>query len=131
MLPFGNVICKVEVSGRIVLEALNSGVSKLPAAAGQFPQVSGLTMRVDPAAPAGERVRDVRVHGAPLDPGKTYTVAIPDFVLRGGDDYSVFGGQRVLIAPESGNLLVTAIEKYVQAGGPVAPAVDGRITIGR
>src|SRR6185436_14034788 len=42
--PFGNVVCKIEVAGRVVLEALNSGVSKLPAAAGQFPQVSGLTM---------------------------------------------------------------------------------------
>jgi 5'-nucleotidase/UDP-sugar diphosphatase len=76
-------------------------------------------------------VRNVRVNGAPLDPGKTYSVAITDFVLRGGDDYSVFGGQRVLISPESGNLLVTAIEKYVKADGTVAPSVDGRITIGR
>ena len=114
-----------------MLEALNSGVSKLPAAAGQFPQVSGLTMRIDPDAPAGERVRDVRVDGVPLDPGKTYTVAIPDFVLRGGDDYSVFAGQRVMISPESGNLLVTAIENYVKIDGGVAPAVDGRIAIGR
>ena len=36
-------------------------------AAGQFPQVSGLTMRVDATAPAGDRVRDVRVGGQPLD----------------------------------------------------------------
>jgi 5'-nucleotidase len=129
--PFGNVVCKVAVSGRIVLEALNSGVAKLPAAAGQFPQVSGLTMRVDLKAPAGDRVRDVRVHGAPLDPDRTYTVAIPDFVLRGGDEYSVFDGQRVLISPESGDLLVTALEKYVKAVREIAPTVDGRITIGR
>jgi 5'-nucleotidase len=129
--PFGNIVCKVAVSGRLVLEALNGGVSKLPAASGQFPQVSGLTMHVDAAAPAGARVRDVRVNGAPLDPGRTYTVAIPDFVLRGGDDYDMFGGQQVLIAPEAGNLLVTAIEKYLKARSEVAPSVDGRITIGR
>jgi len=48
--PFGGVICKVAVSGRVILQALNSGVSKLPATAGQFPQVSGLTMRVDLSA---------------------------------------------------------------------------------
>ena len=41
MHPFGSVICKVAVPGRVVLQALNSGVSKLPATAGQFPQVSG------------------------------------------------------------------------------------------
>jgi 2',3'-cyclic-nucleotide 2'-phosphodiesterase (5'-nucleotidase family) len=62
--PFGNVICKVAVPGRLVLAALNSGVSKLPASAGQFPQVSGLTMVVDRNGPAGDRVRDVRVNQA-------------------------------------------------------------------
>ena len=43
----------------------------------------------------------------------------------------MFDGQRVLIPPESGNLLVTALERYVKAVSEVAPAVDGRITIGR
>ena len=46
----------LSVPGRIVLEALNHGVSNLPSAAGYFPQVSGLTMTVDASAPAGNRV---------------------------------------------------------------------------
>ena len=61
------MICKLEVTGRVVLDALNHGVEALPNAAGQFPQVSGLTMVVDTKAAAGNRVRDVRVNGAPLD----------------------------------------------------------------
>jgi 2',3'-cyclic-nucleotide 2'-phosphodiesterase (5'-nucleotidase family) len=129
MHPFGNVICKVEVPGRVVLQALNSGVSKLPATAGQFPQVSGLTMRVEPAAPVGSRVQDVRVHGEPLDPNKRYTVAIADFMLSGGDGYTMFGGQRVLIGPASGNLLVSALERYVAAKGEIAPSIERRIVI--
>ena len=67
MLPFGNVICKIALPGRVVLQALNSGVAELPASAGRFPQVSGLTMRVEVSAPAGNRVRDVKVNGQPLD----------------------------------------------------------------
>jgi 2',3'-cyclic-nucleotide 2'-phosphodiesterase (5'-nucleotidase family) len=129
--PFGNVVTKVAVPGRIVLQALNSGVSKLPVAAGQFPQVSGLTMHVDPAAPAGARVRDVRVGGTALDPDKTYTIALADYMLRGGDEYGMFEGQRVLISPESGHQIVTALETYLRAAGEVAPATEGRITIGR
>lgn len=127
--PFGNVICKLAVSGRLLLEALTSGVSKLPTAAGQFPQVSGVTMTVDANAPAATRVRDVRVNGAPLDPAKTYTLAIPDFVLKGGDNYTMFAGQRVLVGPEAGDLLVTALEKYIAAHGQIAPQVDGRIKV--
>ena len=129
MHPFGNVICKIDVSGRILLQALNSGVAKLPDVAGQFPQVSGLTMVVDRNAPAGSRVRDVQVNGQPLDPAKTYTVALPDFVLKGGDGYTMFAGQKVLVGPEAGDLLVDALTKYVRAKGDITQQIDGRITI--
>jgi 2',3'-cyclic-nucleotide 2'-phosphodiesterase (5'-nucleotidase family) len=129
MHPFGNVICKVEISGQVLLQALNSGVAKLPQAAGQFPQVSGLTMVVDRNAPSGARVRDVMVNGQPLDPAKTYTLAIPDFVLKGGDDYSMFARQKVLVGPEAGDLLVEALTKYVRAKGEITQQVDGRIVL--
>jgi 2',3'-cyclic-nucleotide 2'-phosphodiesterase (5'-nucleotidase family) len=127
MHPFGSVICKVAVPGRIVLQALNSGVSKLPATAGQFPQVSGLTLRVAPDAAVGRRVSDVRVGGQPLDPDKIYSAAITDYMLMGGDDYTMFANQPVLIGPEGGDLIVTALEKYLTARGEIAPAADGRI----
>jgi 5'-nucleotidase / UDP-sugar diphosphatase len=127
--PFGNVICKIAVPGRVILSALNSGVSKLPASEGRFPQVSGLTMRVDPKASAGERVDDVRIGGQPLDRDRTYTVATTDYQLKGGDGYDMFVGQRILIGPESGPLVSTALERYIAAKGEVNPIVDGRISI--
>jgi 5'-nucleotidase/UDP-sugar diphosphatase len=71
----------------------------------------------------------VKINGQPLDPVKKYRVAIPDFMLKGGDDYSMFAGQTVIVGPESGDLLVTALEKYIAAKSPVSPAIDGRITI--
>jgi 5'-nucleotidase/UDP-sugar diphosphatase len=130
MHPFGGVICKVEVAGRVVLQALNNGVAKYPASAGQFPQVSGLTMRVDGGA-TGDRIRDVRVNGQPLDLERSYTVAIPDYMLLGGDDYTMFVGQRTLTDAESGNLIVSALEKYIGATGEIAPAIESRIVISR
>ncbi len=127
--PFGNVVCKVAVTGRVVLDALNAGVAALPAAAGRFPQVSGLTMRIDPRALPGARVSNVRIQGEPFDAARTYTVALPDFALLGGDGYSMFEGQRVLIGPESGDSLMVALEKYLAATPDVAPEVEGRIVI--
>ena len=135
--PFGGVICKVAASGRVILQALNSGVSKLPATAGQFPQVSGLMMRVDLSAvetdsrTPPDRVRGVRIGGQPLDPNRTYTVAITDYQLSGGDGYGMFKEGRVLVGPESGDLIVTALERYVAATGELAPAIEGRIVISR
>jgi 5'-nucleotidase len=131
MLPFGNVLCKVEVPGRVILAALNHGVEKLPASAGQFPQVSGLTMTVDARKPAGDRVTEVRIGGQPIDQNRTYTVALPDFVLKGGDGYTMFAGQRVLIEPVAGDLLVSVLEKYVAEKGDVNQTIDGRIKIQR
>jgi 2',3'-cyclic-nucleotide 2'-phosphodiesterase (5'-nucleotidase family) len=129
--PFSNSVCTVAMPGRIVLQALNSGLSRLPSAAGQFPQVSGLTMRVDPNAAAGSRVREVQVQGQPLDPDKRYTVAMPDFLLLGGDGYDMFASQEVLVRPESGKRMSLALEEYIAARGEVTPAADGRIEMVR
>jgi 2',3'-cyclic-nucleotide 2'-phosphodiesterase (5'-nucleotidase family) len=123
------VICVVAVPGRVVLGALNHGVSSLPASDGRFPQISGLTMAVERSAPVGSRVRDVKVNGQPLDVEKTYTVAIPDFLLKRGDDYAMFAGQPLRVSPEAGNMISTALEKYVASLREVAPAIEGRITL--
>jgi 5'-nucleotidase/UDP-sugar diphosphatase len=127
--PFGNIVCKVAVSGRVLLDALNHGLARLPIGAGAFPQVSGVTMKVDVRQPASSRVSEVRVNGQPLDLAKTYTIALPDYTLLGGDGYSMFAGQKVLVDAQSGDLVVLALEKYVAAKGTVSPAVEGRVTI--
>jgi 2',3'-cyclic-nucleotide 2'-phosphodiesterase (5'-nucleotidase family) len=131
MHPFGNVNCEIAVTGRVLLEALNSGVSKLPIGAGQFSQVSGLTMKVNPRAPPGNRVSNVVVNGQALDPARTYTIALPDYLVKGGDNYTMFAKAKVIVSPESGNLIVAALEKYVAAKRVVSPAAEGRITIER
>jgi 5'-nucleotidase len=127
--PFDNVICVLALPGRAVLEALNHGVSSLPVQNGMFPQVSGLTLMVDQSAPAGSRVRDVRVNGQPIDPNKIYTVAVPDFLLKQGDGYTMFTGHPVKVAPEAGDLISNALEEYVAAKRTISPAVEGRTTI--
>ena len=129
MEPFGNVDCTLSVSGATVLAILESGVAKLPSAAGQFPQVSGLTFTVDARAPTGQRVSDVKVAGVALNPSQTYSLTVPDFMLDGGDGYTMLAGERVLVGRESGTLIAVALENYITTRGTVNPAVEGRITI--
>jgi 2',3'-cyclic-nucleotide 2'-phosphodiesterase (5'-nucleotidase family) len=62
---------------------------------------------------------------------RTYTVGLPDFLQKGGDNYSMFVGKQVLIDAQSGDLVVTALEKYISAKRDVAPAIEGRVTITR
>jgi 2',3'-cyclic-nucleotide 2'-phosphodiesterase (5'-nucleotidase family) len=76
-------------------------------------------------------VSDVKVGGQPLDLAKTYTVALPDYVMNGGDGYAMFPGQKVLVDPQSGDLTVLALEKYIAKKGTVSPSIEGRIVIAR
>ena len=127
MHPFGNLVSKVEVPGRVLLQALEHGVARLPAPAGQFPQVSGLTMEVNLGAVP--RVRNVRVGGVPLDLDRSYTVAMPNYLMTGGDGYSMFGASKVLIGAEAGELIVTALERYVTARSRISTTVEQRVII--
>jgi 2',3'-cyclic-nucleotide 2'-phosphodiesterase (5'-nucleotidase family) len=128
--PFSNVICEVAVTGRVLLQALENGASLLPdyANAGRFPQISGFTMKVNLSSPSGSRIHDVRVNGAPLDLDRTYTLALPDFVLEGGDGFTMFAGSRVLIDKENGTPIRDALESAI-TGKDIAPQVDGRIVV--
>lgn len=127
--PFGGTICAVELSGDAILRALNHGVARLEEVVGRFPQVGGMRFRIDPERPPGDRVLDVMVGDAPLDPEHDYQVAIVDYVLEGGDGYAMFSEGRVLIGPEEGSLLVTALEEAVRARGEIRPRVEGRIQL--
>ena len=49
--PFGNAVTTLSVPGRVIVAALEHGISRLPLSAGQFPQVSGLAFRVNADAP--------------------------------------------------------------------------------
>ena len=129
MHPFGNTICVVQLSGANILAMLNASVAKLPGADGGFPAVSGMRFRVKVSSPVGQRVQDLTVNGAPIDLQKTYTVAMPNYVLDGGDGYAgVKNNAVVLVNAEQGELMVSALERYI-AGREISPKVDGRISI--
>ncbi|HEX2137947.1 MAG TPA: bifunctional UDP-sugar hydrolase/5'-nucleotidase [Microvirga sp.] len=128
-LPFGNSTSLVEVTGADIKAALENGVSQMEQRAGRFPQVSGLTFEVDSKAPAGSRISNVTVNGAPLDPAKTYKVATNNFMLAGGDGYVPFTRGRVLIGATDGKLLANEVMAYVRRKGTVDAKVEGRIVV--
>lgn len=102
-------------------------------------QVSGLRYTFDAAkdmdkAPA-ERSRLVSVtlpDGSPIDPAKTYRVAMPDFLAMGGDGFlpvtSTLPADRVTIMhdPPLHDLFATLLKDFPQ---PLEPKLDGRITV--
>jgi 5'-nucleotidase/UDP-sugar diphosphatase len=128
MHPFGNVVVKLELPGQTLLAALTHAVSALPATSGRFPQVSGLKFDVDIHG-TPPRVSNVLVNGQPLDPARTYTVAVPDYLYSGGDGFDMLPRAKALVSPAAGELVVGAVERYVASRKTVAPQTEGRITI--
>jgi len=126
-LPFGNVTVVTELPGSQVLLALENAVSQVEKGAGRFAQVSGLTFAFDASAPAGSRVSEVMVGGAPLEADKLYKVAVNDYILGGGDGFASLGGGRVLTEGPTGQLLANDVMAYVEKLGTVSLAVEGRI----
>ncbi|MEQ8343039.1 MAG: bifunctional metallophosphatase/5'-nucleotidase [Marinovum algicola] len=126
VLPFQNTLSTFEVTGATMVEALENGVSQIEEGAGRFPQVAGLTFAFDAAAPAGERVSDVMVGGAPIELDKTYGVVSNNYVRNGGDGYRMFVDAEN--AYDYGPDLADVTAEYLAEQGPYTPYTDGRIT---
>lgn len=94
VMPFGNTLATMELTGAEVKEALEHSVSNAPEESGGFLQVSGLNYTYDSSEAAGERVQDVTLNQdgdwVALDESETYVIATNAFTAKGGDGYEVF-----------------------------------------
>ena len=111
VLPFGNTLSIVKVTGAELLEALEASTHCTPTAIGGFPQVSGIEFTVDTAKEfdAGDlypgstyhkpasinRVAISSVGGKDFDEKATYSIATNDFMAAGGDTYYAFAAASV------------------------------------
>lgn len=127
LLPFLNVLVKIEVTGATLLAALERSVSAYPQETGGFLQVSGLTVAFDPSRPAGERIVRLAVGGAPLDPNRRYTVATNSYLAAGGDGYPMLKTGRVLVGPQDGPGLAETLIEAIEQARVVEPRVEGRV----
>ena len=129
-LPFGNTITRVELTGKQLKEALESGVSMAEKEEGRFPQVAGIRFVWDVKLPAGKRVTKIEVKDASgnfqlLNPKEIYRIATNNFLASGGDGYRTFAEGKNLL--ETGYLLSDAIAEYISANSPVQPKIENRI----
>lgn len=128
VLPFGNLVVAKRVKGSAVKAALENGVGAYPDPKGAFPQVAGMTFKIDPAQPAGSRVHGIMIQGKPLDPDKEYVLATNDFMAAGGDEYTMLKDAPVV---KELSALDEALIRYIQKLGAASPKVEGRIVVER
>ena len=133
VLPFGNTISQIQVTGQQVLDmfekslgsilqvdkdgkkVLDENGQPLLEPSGGFLQVSGVKVYYDTNLPSGKRVLAIQAKNRTtgrydlLDLAKTYYLATNDFLAAGGDGYTMLGGAR-----EEGPSMDAAFEEYLK-----------------
>lgn len=115
-LPFGNRLTVVTVTGAQLAAALENGVAETGRGAGRFPQLAGIAAQVQRDAPAGQRVTQIVVAGAPLEPARQYRLATSSYLAAGGDGYTMLRNEEAA-APLPGPLLSTAVIDHLREHG--------------
>lgn len=133
VLPFGNTISQIKVTGQNVLDmfekslgsilqldkagktVLDENGQPLLEPSGGFLHVSGAKVYYDTNLPSGKRVLRVEVKnhdtGAydKLDLNRTYYLTTNDFLAAGGDGYTMLGGER-----QEGPSMDEAFKNYLE-----------------
>jgi 5'-nucleotidase/UDP-sugar diphosphatase len=110
--PFGNTVVTVDLKGSEVLAYL-AVLAKMTPDSGAYPQRAGLAFSVKDGQ-AGE----VTVGGQPLEPGKTYRMAINSFTAAGGDGYPKLLGHPGLT--QTGFTDAEVLRDYISSHSPVS-----------
>ncbi|GAA0133246.1 hypothetical protein YSY43_00860 [Paenibacillus sp. YSY-4.3] len=136
VMPFGNTLFILDVTGKQLKDGLENGVSgaKLADLPGKFPQVAGMKFKWDPGAPVGSKVYDIQIQSGdryiPLNESATYRLATNSFVANGGDGYVSFA-EAIALGAYYEDLGYPDYEIFIehveQRGGTVSPRVEGRI----
>ena len=144
VLPFGNTVAVVYVTGEEMLEALEASTFCTPDAIGGYPQTSGIEWTLDTTkaydqgelyyklngdptsyyGPASiQRVTITAINGEPFDPEATYAVVTNDFCQTGGDTYNVFKNAYV-----AGNAFDTGIPMDEAVMAYITDVLNGVVT---
>ncbi len=125
--PFGNVLSVITMTGDMLKRLLEQQFDNPTPGQRTMLQVSsGFTYRYKLTAPTGRHVDadSIAINGQPVAPTDRVRVEASDFLVAGGNDFSVFGeGTNKVV----GDADLDALVAYFKAHSPVAPGPQDRI----
>ena len=128
VLPFGNVVTVIRVTGQNILDALSHGAGDFPELKGAFPQVAGMTYTIY-LKDGKVTIGDVKIGGEKLVLDKEYNLATNDFMAIGGDEYTMFAGTPTV---QTYRGMLEMFEDYIKElskNGPFTAILDSRMKV--
>lgn len=135
VLPFDNRMIAISLNGSDVIKMLETGLrSNGETSKGEYLQVSGLKVVYDSRRPTGSRVVSVSARCSmctvpsysKIDPNKEYRLMVTQFILNGGDGFSVVKDKAYKITAEDIND-ADMVSWYLGRYNPVYPENSGRL----
>ena len=132
--PFGNRIQLADVSGAVLREALEHGITEPDVIGPRLLQTAGLRYRLNPAAPIGQRIESAEIltekgTWESILPENVYRIVTISYLLDGGDHFSMLGQHAKIL--ETGPLEVDVLEAYLHEkkdrGNHLPTPATGRI----
>lgn len=124
VLPFDNTLCMVSLKGSDVISLFSMAPGNV--GKGAMPQVSeGVAFTINTASGT---VENLMIGRQPVDPLKTYKIALNSYLAAGGDGYDVFTNHMEFYDSLKMQREVF-IEYVISLGGKITPKTYQRITI--
>ncbi|MET9933652.1 bifunctional metallophosphatase/5'-nucleotidase, partial [Streptomyces sp. NPDC006324] len=131
--PFTNMMNVVDLTGANLIAALKQQVSGANLNSVKILQVSkGFTYTLDTTKAGADRVVDgsIKLNGEPIDPAKTYRVAMNEFLAGGGDGFPALAtGTDKLVGPSDLDVFNAYLAAHSSATSPLAVPAADRITV--
>ncbi|MFE0643001.1 bifunctional metallophosphatase/5'-nucleotidase [Streptomyces sp. NPDC058877] len=131
--PFTNMMNVVDLSGANLIAALKQQVSGSNLDSVKILQVSkGLTYTLDMTKTGADRVVDgtIELNGEPIDPTKSYRVAMNEFLAGGGDGFAALAtGTNKLVGASDLDLFNAYLNAHSSAADPLGVPAADRITV--
>ena len=127
LMPFENEVMVITVNGMVVKQLLNYATQPhIYQQAAKTISTSNVSYQI-----INNKPKNILIGGQPFDSTKTYTIALSDYLAKGGDNLDFIKNQ--VSSEKAGILLREAIIKYIKElaaqGKPVEAKVEGRVIL--
>lgn len=129
IIPFGNQICLIEMSGKEFLKILEHGTAAVEEKAGRFLQISGAKYHYDWNSEPGNRIVALSINDKKYNEDQLYTIALPGYILEGGDGFNIQNNCTVMIASDSAPQDIEIFIDYCKKRTEIDAKLEGRITV--